>query len=1096
MKSSIGIAILLTFVLMPSFSNQNDNIFKKWKKINFFKKDNNDLKNMEELAIKYIDEGELESALKTANRGLELSAKVNSPEHISNFYNFLGEIYFFKNQWDSAVFYYNKCIKEAQQLRNKKYIALAYRNLSQVYIDMGNLKDALRYCKIALKINEETGNRKGIAYTYNCMGGIYSYMGDPKTAFDYYFNSNSIISELNDDPLLYKNFISIAVIHSNLGSYDSSFFYLNKVIEADEQKIQKSDIAFAYSLLGDLYSFYGNHSKAMEYQMKALEINEKIKNKKGIAMGYSSIGNLFELREKYKDAIKYYIKCLGVAQEIGGYYGIILSYDHLGNDYYNLKNYETAKKYFLEGLTLARKLNMQPEIGAAYKNLGLIYMAQKDYPSALSSFQESLNIYEKCNFKSGLAAVNFNIGKYYQQRAEYKNAVSYFHNALKLYQELKNLGGMANSLSALSENYSLLSLYKEANVYLKRSVLMNDSLKAEDHTKRITQLEMQHEFDKKQKEKDFIQQQKEQALQSKIRNQKIVTFSSLSVIISLLIISFFVFRNYRLKQKNIRKDTELKQLETQKKHEIDQMKLHFFANASHDIRTPLTLISGPVNELMETKEFTSRTAENIEFIYRNTNLLCRFVDQILDFQKLDSNVMSLELEHLDIIRFTKKITETFALYIENKQCQLKFVPENDELIIWFDPGKLEKILYNLIFNAIKFTPDRGTININISADAEKVSISVKDNGVGIPSDRLSLIFERYYQVDNTKTFYKGGTGIGLAHTKELVTLHKGEITVKSKEQEGSEFTVILPRNKSSYNSEEVIFQTRENIASGNYYNPHITTTTKNDDKAGISPDLAFQDTPEGTEKSSVLIVEDDQDMHRFIVNCLQSEFHIYRAYNGKEGFNLAIKHNPDVIVSDVMMENMNGIELCSKIKTELQVCHIPVILLTALASLKSKITGFETGADDYITKPFDAKLLRARIKNITQSRCKLRDIFSKNIILEPQKITINSLDEGFLKKAIRIIEENISDSDFDVDFLCSEMGVSRSVFFRKIKNLTNLTSSDFVKSIRLKRSAQLLRESDLSVSQIAYEVSFSDRKYFSKCFKEYFGKSPSEYAKQ
>jgi signal transduction histidine kinase/DNA-binding response OmpR family regulator len=680
------------------------------------------------------------------------------------------------------------------------------------------------------------------------------------------------------------------------------------------------------------------------------------------------------------------------------------------------------------------------------------------------------------------------IGAYYQSLKLYNEAIKYFYLAFKINEELNNLSENKKVLLSLSEIYFSLSLYKSAYEYFKKYQIANDSLKSESHTKRITQLEMQYEFDKKQKE----QQQKEQVLQAKIKTQKVITFSAITLISFLLFLSLLAFRNYRLKQKNIKKDIELQRVEAEKKREMDQMKLHFFANASHDIRTPLTLITGPLQELMDGKETSPQRQKNLELIDRNANLLKRFVDQILDFQKLDSSLMSLTLTQGDIVQTTKKTIEIFGHYLENKKCTLDFHSTHEEINIPYDSEKIEKILYNLIFNAVKFTPKQGKITVKITDDLENIFITVKDSGPGIPKEQIGQIFERYHQVEKNKAFYKGGSGIGLAHAKELIKLHKGEIKVTSVEGEGSEFTMILPRDKNIY-QEEIIIQS--NINEQKIKSKEGLVTTVKTDTIQLQKNVARSEM-HFTDKPSVLIIEDDFDMHEYIVNSLKQNYNIYEAYDGAEGYRQAIEHNPDLIISDVMMEKMDGMELCSKIKTDLQVCHIPVILLTALASVENKITGFETGADDYITKPFDKKLLQVRVQNIIKSRRMLREIFSKNVVIEPQKITTNSLDREFLRKAIDIVEENISDSNFDVDTLCENMNTSRSVFFRKIKSLTDLSSNDFIKNIRLKRAAQLLKANDHSIAQIADEVGFTDQRYFSTCFKKYFGKSPSEYIRE
>jgi signal transduction histidine kinase/DNA-binding response OmpR family regulator len=1094
MKTSTLLCLMLLLSHDVFSSNQNSNDF--WESINIFKSKENKLKILQDLANDCITQGNPQKALQYANEGLILSLKKNAQVHVSIFYSLLGDAYYSSNLWDSAYIFYSKSKTIAEKINSKDYIANAYRNIAKLKIDQSKIDEVMLNSSKALKIYTETNNQKGIAYTYSLLAARYMQSGEIKTAFDYFFKSNKIINDLGGDPLLYKNYLIMGEVHLNLGNCDSSFYYLNQVIEYG-QHIEKANIAFANSLLGELNLNYGNYTKAMEYQLKALAINEKNKHKKGIAIAYSGIGSLFEAKNDYKLAIKYYLKCLALAKEIKVDLGIQLCLNHLGYNYYKMKDYEIAKKYLLEGLLLAKKIQMPTEIGGSLNYLGLLYFEQKQYALAMNSYLECLNLYQKCGFKSGIAQTYSNIGKYYQHFFEFKKAIKNYNEALQVTKEIKSKEGIASLLLSLSECYGELSMFKQSNEYLRKYNSINDSLKSENHTKRITQLEMEYEFDKKQKEQQYAQKQKEQVLHAKIKNQKILIFSTISLITSLLLLLLFAFRNYHLKQKNIRKDIELHRLEAEKKREVDQMKLHFFANASHDIRTPLTLIMAPLKELRNSKGMPPQMYENIDMVYRNANLLSRFVDQILDFQQLDSHAISLSLTQNDIVSFAKNITEAFNYYVENKKCKIDFSCEFKELNMYFDAEKVEKILYNLIFNAIKFTPANGTITIKISADEAKAYITVKDNGVGIPADHLDLIFERYHQVEKTRAFYMGGSGIGLAHTKELIKIHKGDITVKSTEMKGSEFKVVLPRNINFYKAEEVNMQLEEvkrdsalkPTAAEIIRMPNISSDKTINLQEPIEP-ISYLNKP------SVLIIEDDLDMHHYMVRCLGSQYNVYEAYNGTEGYNIAIKNNPDIIISDVMMENMDGIELCHKIKTELQVCHIPIILLTALAAIENKIAGFETGADDYITKPFDSDLLLARVQNIIESRRLLKEIFSRSIVIEPQRITANSIDEEFLSKAINIVEENMADNNFDVNALCGKMHVSRSVFYRKIKALTNQSSNDFIKSIRLKHAAQLLKSSDYPIIQIAYEVGFADQKYFSTCFRKYFNQSPSDYAQK
>jgi signal transduction histidine kinase/DNA-binding response OmpR family regulator len=1085
---SLSIVLLSLLLSTIILSDTNGNNYNFWKKFTFFKSTKQELTDLENISKTYLSKSDLEIALKYANQGLALSIKNNYQVYVASFYNILGHIYFRKNQLDTGIEYFNKEIKVAEQINNKEIIAKAYINIGILKQYQAKNDEALNYINKALVIFVSIDQKENIADAYFALALIYHETGELKKALDNTFkaikaikSARTITGETGRN-LLYNNYLNLADIYNGLGKYDSSFYYLNIVVESGKNSVPDTKIAYAYASLSDVLSFYGDYSKALEYSIKGLELSEKLRDKDGIASGYSGIGQIFEKKNDPKNAIKYYKKCLDwtKANKIG--YANVNSDIHLGNNYYKLQEYEIAKQYLFDGLQIAEKMNSQAEIASANNILGLIFYEQKEYQKAIGFHFESLKIYQKLSNKSGEAETYFNIGSYYQKLAEYSKAIQYLNEALKIDEEIKSLPETKDVLLSLSENYYGLSLFKPAYNYFKKYEIINDSLKSESHIKRITQLEMQYEFNKKQNEQQFNLLQKEQNYKAKIKTQKILIFSVITLIITLTLLSLFAFRNYRLRQNSIKQNIELQRVEAEKKREVDQMKLNFFANASHDIRTPLTLIKGPLQELIDSKEVPSSLQNNLERIYRNANLLHRFADQILDFQKLDSGAMNLNLAHGDIVKLTRKTIENFGYYIESKKCTFDFYSNYNELVILYDEEKIEKVLYNLIFNAIKFTPENGTIKVNINADQEKVNISIKDSGLGIPQEQLEQIFERYYQVDKNKNFFKGGSGIGLAHVKELLTLHKGDIKVKSSESEGSEFTVILNRSDKIYEAELIT-----NLQNQTSSKKNITPVNKkNIDSESFSSN---------ENKLSALVIEDDYDMHQYIVNCIESDFNIYHAYNGYEGYNQALKHNPDIIISDVMMDKMDGIELCAKIKTDLQVCHIPVILLTALASTDKIIIGFENGADDYISKPFDKKLLITRVWNLIQSRKLLRRVFSESLIIEPQNITVSSIDAEFLKKAVIIVEENISDSSFNVDALCEKMNVSRSVFFRKIKSLTDLSSNDFIKDIRLKRAAQLLKSNNLTISQIADEVGFTNQKYFSTCFNKYFGKSPSEYAR-
>ena len=564
-------------------------------------------------------------------------------------------------------------------------------------------------------------------------------------------------------------------------------------------------------------------------------------------------------------------------------------------------------------------------------------------------------------------------------------------------------------------------------------------------------------------------------------------------IYALIIFSVLYFTwKLRLKRIRIKHDYEMSRFEAEKMHEVDEMKSRFFANISHEFRTPLTLILGLAKKIVEKSKEQTLT-EDASVIRRNAKRLNGLVNQLLDLSKLESGNMRLQTSPINIIPLLKGLVLSFASFAERKRITLKFNSDENEIVAYVDKDKFEKIITNLLSNAFKFTPIGGRIEFSITTSDSNIEIAVSDTGIGISSERVDKIFDRFYQVDSSRTREQEGTGLGLALTKELVELHKGKISVESSEGKGSTFTVKLPVGKDHLKPEEIIegtLDTEEIVPKeveliSEYENAKVRSDIEIITEEGLSPDKA--------EKLLLLIVEDNTDVRNYIKGNLEKEFRILEAINGEDGFKKAIDHIPDLIISDVMMPNMDGFEMCDKIKNDEKTSHIPVIMLTAKATSKDKIEGYETGADDYIMKPFDAQVLRARINNLIQQRIRLREHFRKEGIFEINDINVTSADKTFLKKALDIINNHISDETFSVDVFANEIAMSRFQLRRKLIALVGESPSDLIRRIRLTRAAKLLEQNFGNISEIAAEVGFNNPANFAHSFKVHFGVSPSEY---
>jgi signal transduction histidine kinase/ligand-binding sensor domain-containing protein/DNA-binding response OmpR family regulator len=533
-----------------------------------------------------------------------------------------------------------------------------------------------------------------------------------------------------------------------------------------------------------------------------------------------------------------------------------------------------------------------------------------------------------------------------------------------------------------------------------------------------------------------------------------------------------VFR--RISKSSERKLSDAREKMQVRQHmEMDEMKLRFFTNISHEFRTPLTLILSPLEDLLN-KTKTDEDKELLAIIRRNATHLLTLVNQLLDFRKLDAGAPMLHKSIGDIVLFIKQQVELFAAGIARKGISFDFQTDADQLYMSFDAEKLSKVFINILSNAYKFTPAEGSIQVSLSqADGNSIRIDITDTGIGIPENELKNIFERFYRVkrEDGDNNYQG-SGIGLHISKEFVTLHGGEIWAENIPQGGSRFVVILPLDIS-----------REAGKSA----------TLPDERDTNAEDAAFDAQFKRDNSPRLLIVEDNKDLRDLISSRLKESYDILQAADGEEGLETALREMPDIIISDVMMPRMDGIEMSRKIKNDIRTSHIPLILLTAKTGEESKLEGLTAGADDYITKPFNQDILQVKIRNLIELYKLKQDLLDKQIRIEPSKIAVNSLDEQLIKKAIEYTEENISNPSLSVGELSRELGMSRVQLYKKLSSLTGKTPIEFIRIIRLKRAAQLLKESRLTVSEIAYEVGFNNPKYFRKYFKDEFGVLPSQY---
>jgi signal transduction histidine kinase/ligand-binding sensor domain-containing protein/DNA-binding response OmpR family regulator len=534
---------------------------------------------------------------------------------------------------------------------------------------------------------------------------------------------------------------------------------------------------------------------------------------------------------------------------------------------------------------------------------------------------------------------------------------------------------------------------------------------------------------------------------------------------------------------------------------VNQLRLRFFTNISHEFRTPLTLIIDPLEQLMKNMKADPNTQNTLSIINRNAQRLLHLINQLLYFRRIETGKLKLNVSKGNLQEFLHGIFESFKDLAEHQQINYRFIKTelNDET--WFDAEKVENVFYNLLSNAFKNTPASGSITLkveNITEDqkdhiaAPFVAISVIDTGRGISEEHMPHIFNRFYKdAESGKQTDFTSSGIGLALSYEIVQALNGKIKVQSEPQKGSTFTVCMPYSKDRFESDQInetSVPTEINLEGRvNVLTEHIVARNTNYELDEVTSD--------NKKKPTILIVEDNFDLRSFLLQTLRSDFRVLGAENGKIGLEMAKKYSPELIISDVMMPVMDGIELCSRLKKNIQTSHIPIILLTAKNMVESWIEGLETGADDYIPKPFNLQILEIKMRNIIESRRKIKNTFSSPEPIAPEKLASNKLDEEFITKAYQVLEKNYNEPNFSVEQFAREMFVSRSLLYKKIKALTNLNITDFINSYKLKKSVELIKSTELSISEIAFKTGFNDPKYFSRIFKKFYGSSPSEFLK-
>lgn len=551
----------------------------------------------------------------------------------------------------------------------------------------------------------------------------------------------------------------------------------------------------------------------------------------------------------------------------------------------------------------------------------------------------------------------------------------------------------------------------------------------------------------------------------------------------LIIIGILVLvRHISSREARLKAELRIIQIEKEKEHELNEAKITFFTNISHEFRTPLTLILSPVTELIESFNLEHVVKEKLLLIENNSKRMLNLINQLLDFRKSEHGLLKLKLTTSDFIGFSREVFHSFKNVAVRKKISYHFDSNIDKFIMDFDRDQMEIVICNLLSNAFKYIKDHGRVDLEIKVNHNKLKLSVKDNGIGLSEESKEKIFNRFFQVQQSDIAKMSGSGIGLAFSKNIMDLHGGLISVESELDYGTTFILELP----------LVARQSKKLKS--------IVSTLNVETLGLHEDLDFdllenEDENKIEKPFTILIADDNEDIRTYLRELLKDDYEILEAEDGADALSLINKEMPDLVVSDVMMPNIDGIRLCQELKCQISTSHIPVVLLTARTSLDFELEGLQTGAEDYITKPFNPGIVKTKIANILENRKKLREYFFNKVRFEPntQEVHESNIDTKFIEKAIKLVNDNLVNENFGIETMVDQLFMSQSTLFRKIKSLTGLSLTGFIRSIKLKTSAQLILQTDMKLSQVAHESGFNDYKHFKKSFEAQFGCLPSEY---
>lgn len=953
-----------------------------------------------------------------------------------------------------------------EQLRTFRMLANAFRE--------ANPKRAIGVAVRALQVARELDARADIIHFELLLGSLYTQTKADTLARRHLEQGLDHAIAQENDSLIARGSLELARYYLSVENPRSAITFLNRAMELTDERKEPGLAARVHTAMADAYKSLGIYQQATDYYLKALRLTEARHDELATAALFNSIGTVYMRTGDYTHALDYFDRALRICEAHHDTGGVVGSLLNKGVIYQKQNKYQEAIDIYFQLLPKTRELKNVEKEAVVTGNIGSTMASQGKLKEGLVYLEQALALKKASgNFKRTLHTLN-DIANVKLQLNDATGAKAAAEEVIRLAPQYEGWDQLRYGYLNISKSYAQLSDYRHAHHYLEKHNALNDSLFGIQKAQQINALQIQYDTEKKDTAIRSLQQEKQIA--NAQRNNYILG----AAVLLLLVGGLYV--NQRMKTKR-----NLQLLE--KEREVDRMKSDFFANISHEFRTPLSLILGPLDTMLA-KVQDNHQRFQLELMKKSASRLLRLINQILDLSRLQFAKPELKAMEVNGVELIRGVTATFQSMADARGIALEFETEQDEITLHCDQEQVETVCINLISNAFKFTDTGGKVTVRIlrlPADAKHpdgmLALQVADNGIGIPQEHVRHIFDRFYRAGSASEKQYGGTGIGLALTKELVELHRGSISVESELGKGTTVTIQLPLGRAHLREDQIVSRQMQS----DFQTPSVETVLSLQSHPE-DPDEAEADR---NEKPLILLMDDNEDVRSYIKSIVEDKYILLEAPNGEEGVRMARAFIPDLIISDVMMPVMDGYEACKRLKKDEKTSHIPLILLTAKSSVNSRIEGLETEADLYLSKPFVPQELLLCMHNLIHSRRKLRERYNRQVVLKPVDISINSTDELFLQRLMKILEANYGDETFSVEQLSAEIGMSRSQLHRKLQALTNESTSQFIRTFRLQRAMELLKKNHASISEIAFKVGFSSPPYFNRCFLQHYGCTPS-----